>query len=158
MLVDKRAEGVTVDWDGLPMDFNQWKITFAANDNAPDIFDANRPFNIGYRGTIQLSTDVHLMDTTGNGLPNEFDYVAGDAEEANLLFAGMGNMVTTRSDTFTVYLRIRSFRQNPVTGVWDATDPEHIIDDARYLLLVDRSTVNSPTDEPKVLFMEKLAN
>ncbi|MFM1831794.1 MAG: hypothetical protein RLZZ461_110, partial [Planctomycetota bacterium] len=65
------------------------------------------------------------------------DNVAGDAEEANLLFAGLSNLVSVRSDVFTVYLKVRSFKQNPVTGVWNATDPEFIVDDSRYVFVVD---------------------
>lgn len=84
------------------------------------------------------------------------DWIAEDNHEANLLLAGISNLVTTRSDTFTVHLRIRSFRQNPVTGVWDATDPEYIVDDTRYVMLVDRSNVNRPSDKPKIMFLERL--
>ena len=76
------------------------------------------------------------------------------------------NLVTTRSDVFTVYFRVRSFRQNPAgiradgtTGaVWDATDSEYIVDDSRYVMLVDRSEVNRPSDKPKILYLEKLPN
>ncbi|MHC4767858.1 MAG: hypothetical protein ACYTEI_03985, partial [Planctomycetota bacterium] len=90
------------------------------------------------------------------GAPNQRDIVAEDAEEANLLFAGASNMITTRSDVFTVYFRIRSFRQNPVTGAWDATDPEAIVEENRYVMLVDRSEVNRPSDRPKILYLEQL--
>jgi hypothetical protein len=90
------------------------------------------------------------------------DQVASDVEEANLLYSGASNLITTRSDTFTVYFRIRSFRQNPQgpggRPVWDATDPEFIVDDSRYVMLVDRSTVNKPGDKPKILYLEKLPN
>jgi hypothetical protein len=90
------------------------------------------------------------------GAPYAQDIVAEDAEEANLLLAGASNMVTTRSDVFTVYFRIRSFRQNPVTGAWDATDPEAIVEENRYVMLVDRSEVNSPSDRPKIHYLEQL--
>ena len=88
------------------------------------------------------------------------DFVAGDAEEANALFAGISNLVTTRSDTFTVYFKVRSFRQNTSVNPprWDATNPEYIIDDSRYVMLVDRSGVNKPGDTPKILYLEKLPN
>ena len=72
--------------------------------------------------------------------------------------AGLSNLITTRSDTFTVYFKIRSFRQNPVTGIWDATNPEYIVDDSRYVMLVDRSEVNHPTDQPKIIYLEKVAD
>ncbi len=100
--------------------------------------------------STRISTDV-------NALPgNNPDIVAQDAEELNLLFSGMSNMLTTRSDVFTVYFRVRSFIQNPTTGVWDATNPEFIVDDSRYVMLVDRSEVNHPDDKPKILYLEKL--
>jgi hypothetical protein len=88
------------------------------------------------------------------------DTTAGDVEEANMLFAGASNIITTRSDTFTVYFRIRSFRQNTSVSppVWDATNKDYIVDDSRYVMLVDRSTVNHPTDKPKILYLEKLPN
>jgi hypothetical protein len=88
------------------------------------------------------------------------DTTAGDVEEANMLFAGASNIITTRSDTFTVYFRIRSFRQNTSVSppVWDATNKDYIVDDSRYVMLVDRSTVNRPTDKPKILYLEKLPN
>ncbi|MCH2161229.1 MAG: hypothetical protein MK085_05075, partial [Phycisphaerales bacterium] len=86
------------------------------------------------------------------------DNVGMDAEESNMLFAGISNLVTTRSDTFTVYLKVRSFKQNPVTGVWDATDPEFLVDDSRYIMVVDRSKCESPSDEPEIRFLNQVPN
>ena len=103
-----------------------------------------------------LSTDVNNIYDPATML-TEPDDVASDAEEQNLLFAGISNLITTRSDVFTVYFRIRSFQQNPTTGFWDATDPEFIVDDSRYVMLVDRSEVNTPLDKPKILYLEKIA-
>ncbi|NQY92414.1 MAG: hypothetical protein HRT46_12280 [Deltaproteobacteria bacterium] len=109
--------------------------------------------------SMRISTDMnHLPDSVNDAdnLP-EPDDVAADAEEANLLFGGISNLVTTRSDVFTVYFKIRSFRQNSV-GIWDATDREYIVDESRYVMLVDRSEVNTPLDRPKILYLEKLPN
>ncbi len=86
------------------------------------------------------------------------DNVAGDAEEANLLFAGLSNLVSVRSDVFTVYLKVRSFKQNPVTGVWNAADPEFIVDDSRYVFVVDRSRCELPGDEPEIRLFSKVPN
>jgi hypothetical protein len=86
------------------------------------------------------------------------DRVSGDSEELNLLQAGISNLITTTSDVFTVHMRIRTFRRNPITDVWDATDLDYIIDDSRYVMLVDRSEVNTPQDKPKILYFEKLPN
>lgn len=98
-----------------------------------------------------ISTDV----TDFNRALVDGDRVGGDVEEQNLLVAGAANLVTTRSDTFTVYFRLRSVRRNPRTGLWDATDPEYILDDQRYVMLVDRSQVNRPGDMPRILFLER---
>jgi hypothetical protein len=123
-------------------------------------FAAQDPFRLVPRESTRISTDVVDVPpppgaTPPNNIPTP-DNVAGDSEEANLLFAGMSNMITTRSDVFTVYFKIRSFTQNPVTGRWDATDPEYIVDESRYVMLVDRSEVNVPSDKPKIVYLEKL--
>jgi hypothetical protein len=131
---------------------DSWKVDFAAEN--PFELQDNDPADIKYGG--YLSTDVITYNTDVYDFVG--DRVAADSEEANLLFAGASNLVTTRSDVFTVYFRIRSFRQNPTTRVWDATDPEYIVDDSRYVMLVDRSEVNHPTDKPKILYLEKLPN
>jgi hypothetical protein len=125
------------------------------------------PNNFPAQIDARLSTDVNhqrfrLWAGTADD-PAEFwvevpDNVAMDAEESNLLFAGISNLVSTRSDTFTVYMQIRSFKQNPVTGVWNATDPEYIVDDSRYVFVVDRSKCNSPSDEPEIRLMSKVPN
>ena len=73
-----------------------------------------------------------------------------------MLFSGIANMLTTRSDVFTVYFTVRSFRQDPVSGFWDATDKELVIDESRYVLVIDRSTVDGPTDQPRVVAFSKV--
>ena len=73
-----------------------------------------------------------------------------------LLLSGIANLVTTRSDVFTVYIRIRSFTQNAATGRWDASDRENVIEDTRYVMLVDRSNVDRPGQQPRVLYVERV--
>jgi hypothetical protein len=53
-------------------------------------------------------------------------------------------------------MKIRTFKQDPETGVWDATDPANIIDDSRYVMVIDRSGVDRPGQHPKVLMLEKI--
>ena len=83
------------------------------------------------------------------------DEPLGDAEDLNLLFKGISNLVTTRSDVFTVYLRVRQVKQNPVNGKWNGTDKESILDDSRYVMCVDRSNVNAPGDQPRIIYFQK---
>ncbi|MCH8344488.1 MAG: hypothetical protein IH983_10925 [Planctomycetes bacterium] len=142
MLLSKEANFTTA----TPLEPNEnWLVAFAGLG----------PFTDPATGVVstQISTDVNNPEVGGVTQP---DNVATDVEEQNLLFAGISNLITTRSDMFTVYFKIRSFRQNPVTRKWDATDPESIVDDSRYVMLVDRSEVNRPTDKPKILYLEKL--
>lgn len=82
--------------------------------------------------------------------------IAGDQVERNALLKGIANMVTTRSDVFTVYLRIRTVAQDAASGKWDATKSETLIDESRYVLVVDRSHVNRPGEQPKILMFEKI--
>jgi hypothetical protein len=86
------------------------------------------------------------------------DEVAGDAEEANLLFAGISNLVSVRSDVFTVHMRVRSFRQNPVSGLWNAVDSEFVVDDSRYVFVVDRSKCDLPGETPEIRLFSKVPN
>ena len=79
-------------------------------------------------------------------------------EDANLLVAGAANLVTTRSDTFVAHFRVRSFKQNTETGIWDATDPRFIVDERRFVMLIDRSQVDEPGDQPDILFLEETPN
>ena len=74
------------------------------------------------------------------------------------LVAAASNVVSTRSDTFTVHFRVRSFKQNPQTLVWDATDPEFIVGESRYVMIVDRSGVDRPGDEPRILMLAPVRN
>ena len=112
----------------------------------------------------QLSTERLALSVVqyDNGNTPAFDPIlqlapiAGDQVERNTLLKGIANMVTTRSDVFTVYLKIRSVAQNPVTGGWDATNPETLIDESRYIMVIDRSNVERPGQEPKILMFEKI--
>jgi len=129
------------------------------------------PPEYGYRGdqlplservATRLATDRNagtaLRDVGGSNGANVPvpDRTAGDAEERNLLFNGVSNLVGVRSDVFTVYFRVRTFRRNAITGIWDATDPEYILSDSRYVMLVDRSKVERPDDEPEIVFLQQL--
>lgn len=109
----------------------------------------------------QLPADIFTAITPPADVDVPFkqhDEPLGDVEDMNLLFKGISNLVTTRSDVFTVYLRIRQVKQNPVTQVWDGTASDQIVDDSRYVLCVDRSEVNSPSDPPKILYFQKCPN
>jgi hypothetical protein len=84
------------------------------------------------------------------------DEIFGDSEEQNLLFKGISNLITTRSDVFTVYLRVRTVRQDPLTGGWNGVDPESIVEDVRYVMGVDRSNVRRPSDRPRITYLERV--
>jgi hypothetical protein len=156
MLLDEPAsqDSALPTGESDPVTSESWQAAHAA---------AKRFVNQGIHESAQISTDVNAtwyrtVPTDPDSLERDVDVVASDVEEHNLLFAGSSNLVTTRSDMFTVYFRVRSFRQNPTTLVWNAMDPEHILDDSRYVMLVDRSAVNGPGDKPKILYLEKLPN
>jgi hypothetical protein len=104
----------------------------------------------GQEGEMMLQI---ASDRTG-----EHDQTAGDAVEQNQLLKGISNLVTTRSDVFTVWLRIRTIKQDPLTGQWNGTDPEFIIDDSRYMMTVDRSSVDRPGEQPRIVSFVKVSN
>ena len=112
----------------------------------------------------RLSTDrqgVRLFDfVTGSTIIDRqaltYDTSYGDSEELNLLFKGVSNLVTTRSDVFTVYFKVRTVKQNPVNGKWNGADREFVLDDARYVMCVDRSNVNRPSDQPRIVYFSRV--
>ena len=143
-----------------------WRIDYAGLEPFSEFGSGNTNWIRDGVGA-HISTDVNsrnVFDQFGNQVDVYRedsligDRVSGDSEELNLLQAGISNLITTTSDVFTVHMRIRTFRRNPITDVWDATDLDFIIDDSRYVMLVDRSEVNSPQDKPKILYFEKLPN
>ena len=85
-----------------------------------------------------------------------YDTSYGDSEELNLLFKGISNLVTTRSDVFTVYFKVRTVKQNPLSGKWNGTDREFVLDDARYVMCVDRTNVNRPSDQPRIVYFSRV--
>ena len=85
-----------------------------------------------------------------------YDKSYGDSEELNLLFKGISNLVTTRSDVFTVYFKVRTVKQNPIDGKWNGTDREAVLDDARYVMCVDRTNVNRPSDQPRIVYFSRV--
>ncbi|MDG2094409.1 MAG: hypothetical protein P8J89_03980, partial [Phycisphaerales bacterium] len=135
-------------------------IGAAISTDTSTIRDARQQFNdVQYlHGKSHAWSDLADGDSRKRERLLSGDMVAGDAEEANLLFSGLSNMITTRSDMFTVHFRVRTFKPNPETGVWDATDRDSIVDDSRYVMLVDRSEVENPGDQPRIVYMEKIDN
>ena len=115
-------------------------------------FGISVPYDVAGNGNTQA------IDLGNNNFRLVQDTVSGDMEDANLLVSAASNLVTTRSDTFTVHFRVRSFRQNPETRVWDATDPEFIVGENRYVMVVDRTDVNQPGDKPKILMISPVRN
>lgn len=120
----------------------------------------------------RTATDPHILQissddrwTSPTSLPNvvepalfRHDLTSGDALEQNSLLKGISNIVTTRSDVFTVHLRVRTIRRNPATGRWDATDRDLIVDESRYVMGVDRSKVDRPGEKPEILYFSKVPN
>jgi hypothetical protein len=138
-------------------DVDSWRIDFAALEPFASHDSTGTADFIGDGIGSPISTDVNFRNYYGEDTLIG-DGISGDAEEINLLQSGMSNLISTTSDMFTVHLRIRTFRRNSITGIWNATDPDFIIDDSRYVMLVDRSNVNTPADKPRILYFEKLPN
>ena len=87
-----------------------------------------------------------------------YDMTSGDAVEQNQILRGISNIVTTRSDVFTIWLRIRTIKQDTLTGQWNGTDPESIVDDSRYMMTIDRSSVDRPGEQPRIVSFVKVPN
>jgi hypothetical protein len=115
------------------------------------------------------ATEVETNDPSNDVLNNggtayterrtlRYDRTAGDVVEQNQLLKGISNIATTRSDVFTVWLRIRTIKQDRLTGQWNGTDPSLIVDDSRYLMTIDRSSVDRPGERPRIINFVKVPN
>lgn len=157
-----------VDRINQPIFTDSWRIDFAGFLNGEDRYNhaLGDPFAAGEVTNTRLSTNVNPVYFPGYSenpttpMGDEFlpTRTGGDAMESNLLFNGLSNIITTRSDVFTVYFKVRSFRQRQSDLVWDATDRDQIVAERRYVMVVDRSEVNQPGDRPKILLLEELPN
>ena len=148
-------------WD--PAALNQDLNTRLGLGWRPEVGNTGAASELALQADARLSTDRRNISwfqskndpSTRVEIPDE---VASDAEEANLLFAGISNLVSVRSDVFTVHMRIRSFRQNPVSGLWNAADAEFIVDDSRYVFVVDRTKCDLPGETPEIRLLSKVPN
>jgi hypothetical protein len=134
----------------------------------PDPLDARLSTDRQGVRTFEFSIADRYNNTTGAIGPDGFrdltvndafrvepDSVAGDSEERNMLFKGISNMVSTRSDVFTAYFRVKTVKQG-ADGRWNAMDPESILSEGRYVMCIDRSKVNRPTDKPRIVYFTKV--
>jgi hypothetical protein len=104
---------------------------------------------------------IETDDPTTNVVETElyrYDQTSTDRLERNSLLKGISNVTTVRSDVFTVWVRVRTIRQDPLTGRWTGMDPEYIVDDSRYVMTVDRSAVDRPGETPRILSLVKVPN
>jgi hypothetical protein len=131
-------------------------ITVARDDRTtadPEV-ETNDPSN----DTLILDTTDPIDDPYLERRTYRYDRTAGDVIEQNQLLKGISNIATTRSDVFTVWLRIRTIKQDRLTGQWNGTDPSLIVDDSRYLMTIDRSSVDRPGERPRIINFVKVPN
>lgn len=88
-----------------------------------------------------LNGDFSPWDGTVVG-SNFTDSVRDDFEENFLLLTRVSNLVTTRSDSFTVYLIVQGWR-----NVNNPTSPPELVVQRRAAMVVDRSTVTPSNSE-----------
>ncbi|MCE9618976.1 MAG: hypothetical protein K8R92_03595 [Planctomycetes bacterium] len=151
----------TIRAAGLDPYNKNFEMSWQARDDTPK--NSNSPTDLDPLDG-RLSTDrqgVRQFDyVKGTSMSDRrvirYDSSYGDSEEQNLLFKGISNLITTRSDVFTVYFRVRTVKQNPIDGKWNGSDRDSVIDDARYVMCVDRTNVNRPTDEPKIVYFSRV--
>jgi hypothetical protein len=121
-------------------------LVTATDDRSTTVNEINDPSNDSL-GTQFVETKAYHYDMT-----------SGDAVEQNQMLRGVSNIVTTRSDVFTIWLRIRTIKQDTLTGQWNGTDPESIVDDSRYMMTIDRSSVDRPGEQPRIVSFVKVPN
>ena len=106
----------------------------------------SRPGEPGFRSIADLMqvTEMGLYAADSNDLPGfpdltPRDGAGGDFEERDMIFARASNLVTVRSDVFTVYILVRIGLDGP---------------QKRVIAVLDRSLVSSPTDKVQVVALQ----
>ncbi|MDA1105044.1 MAG: hypothetical protein O2855_00415 [Planctomycetota bacterium] len=146
---------------GYPASGRNWSVQFAGMDPYQDA-------GIGWYSGASLDARISL-DRTPAVVQSDLvlttqveptiassDGDVGTAEELNMLQSAMSNIASVRSDFFTVHFLVRTFRANSLTGRWDATDPDAVIDESRYVMLVDRTPVDRPGQKPRIRYFTKV--
>ncbi|HEB60584.1 MAG TPA: hypothetical protein ENJ06_02060 [Phycisphaeraceae bacterium] len=115
---------------------------FASTGELLMLFDNAQP---GAEGAIDVlygrNADYPDFDLTQ-------DDASSDAEERLLLFDTLSNMVSVRSDTFCVYLRLRGYARGDALAFPSV--------DERWVAVIDRSNVVRPGDKPRIVFMRRV--
>lgn len=116
----------------------------------------------------QANADDALVRPTplGGGSLDAFDGV-DDVEERLALYRAISNIVTSRSDVYTAYFKVRGYAPQDIEAIQVEENPtDQQIDqylqqlrpryEARYLAVYDRSNVRTPLDRPRVLLYVRL--
>lgn len=103
--------------------------------------DTSKRFQNGF-GTIP--TDPGDVEGDFSPLGVATDQVSADSEERALMINRISNLVSLRSDTFTVYVLVQGWRGAGTTA------PELVVQ-RRAALIVDRNTVTPTTKKPSVI-------
>jgi hypothetical protein len=78
-----------------------------------------------------------------------------DYAERLAVAAGLFNNTTVRSDYFAVWMVLQGFRESDVTRL-RPEDPLVPSFKKRYLMVIDRSNVLSPEDQPRIVLFKEL--
>jgi len=113
-------------------------IKFAAADTKYDFSDAMTPKTTTPHDSTNVEGDVSPLGGSGDSVLNDF-------EEQFLMVNRLSNLVTTRSDSYTVYIVVQGW-QNVGT-----TTPR-LVTQRRAAFIIDRSNVTgvSGTANPKI--------
>ena len=110
------------------------------------VFDLNEFFNSNANPVQQLSTPPQPTDVAA-ATKTDWDtspaslgglQAQGDFESRYLMLTRISNLVTTRSDSFTVFITVDGFRYKNTPQGPDRSDPQLVVH-RRAAMIVDRS-------------------
>ncbi|TVQ32856.1 MAG: hypothetical protein EA376_04205 [Phycisphaeraceae bacterium] len=126
-------------------------------------------------GDLVESVPRGFLELAKPNVPNAHPFVMrdrvfnsdGDPEKRLAVFRAMSNIVTTRSDVFTMTFIIRGYDPEAIEaisldGMNGELTPDEALDrlaptfEQRWLAVFDRSNVRRPTDRPRVLLLVEL--
>jgi hypothetical protein len=96
--------------------------------------------------TTDLSTRIAPAVFTGVPVNFGFDGVRLDFEERANMLGRLSNLITTRSDSFTVYIVVQGWKN---AGSTNPLEPPQLVVQRRSAFIADRSGITAPGGQVK---------
>jgi hypothetical protein len=126
----------------IPPLYQYYNYLLAAHEPSPNFGDQLGP-TLNYYNPYNPADNTTLVGTgsfTGVAVNNGFDGVRLDFEEKANMLGRLSNLITTRSDSFTVYIVVQGWKN---AGSTNPLEPPQLVVQRRSAFIADRSGITA---------------